>query len=51
MMKPGHELKTICKFNTMTQENMTYWGDDTFSEMCFSLFTYYPKLDDSTVGL
>ena len=45
IVNPGDEFKTTCVYNTMSKENLTYWADDTFSEMCFGIFTYFPKSD------
>ena len=42
VLKPGNELMTRCVYNTVSRQENTYYGDDTFNEMCYGIFTYYP---------
>ncbi|XP_074647536.1 uncharacterized protein LOC141903331 [Tubulanus polymorphus] len=44
IVKPGDTIMTECTFNTEERENVTYAGEATTSEMCYSFISYYPKI-------
>jgi hypothetical protein len=39
----GDQLTTICEYDTSKIANITYGGEATNNEMCFSFVGYYPK--------
>ena len=45
VINPGDELMIKCVYNSISREEYTYWGDGTFDEMCYGIFTYYPAQD------
>ncbi|XP_046545885.1 tyramine beta-hydroxylase-like [Haliotis rubra] len=40
---PGDSLKTTCVFRSVSSKTTTFYGDATSDEMCYGIFTYYPK--------
>ncbi|WAR17344.1 TEMPT-like protein [Mya arenaria] len=38
-----HELNVTCTFNTMSRTEVTYSGESTTEEMCYTFLLYYPK--------
>ncbi|XP_074653681.1 DBH-like monooxygenase protein 1 [Tubulanus polymorphus] len=44
IVKPGDTIMAECTFNTEDRENVTYAGEATTSEMCYSFVSYYPKI-------
>ncbi|WAR17418.1 TEMPT-like protein [Mya arenaria] len=42
-VRRGQELNVTCTYNTMSRTQMTYYGEGTRDEMCFSFLLYYPK--------
>ncbi|XP_060604716.1 uncharacterized protein LOC132757452 isoform X2 [Ruditapes philippinarum] len=48
IVSPGDELKTTCVYKSTSRHNMTYFGDDTDDEMCFSFLTYFPAENSHT---
>ncbi|XP_052811182.1 DBH-like monooxygenase protein 2 homolog [Mya arenaria] len=42
-VRRGHELNVTCTYNTMSKTEMTYSGESTNDEMCYSFLLYYPK--------
>jgi len=42
-VKPGDRIETICSFNTMSRDQITYQGEATSDEMCFGIMSYYPR--------
>ena len=45
VLNPGDELMLKCVYNSMSRQKNTYWGEGTFDEMCYGIFTYYPAQD------
>ncbi|XP_041368430.1 DBH-like monooxygenase protein 2 homolog [Gigantopelta aegis] len=42
-IRPGDHLKTTCVFRSLSKKQTTYFGEGSYDEMCFGLFTVYPK--------
>jgi len=40
--RPGDELKTKCVFKTTGKDEITYFGEATSDEMCYSFLNFYP---------
>ncbi|XP_041368429.1 uncharacterized protein LOC121382865 [Gigantopelta aegis] len=40
---PGDHLKTTCVYRSLSKKQTTYYGEGSYDEMCFGLFTVYPK--------
>ncbi|XP_053380508.1 uncharacterized protein LOC123546565 isoform X2 [Mercenaria mercenaria] len=51
IVKAGDELKTTCVYKSTSRHNVTYFGDDTDDEMCFSFLTYFPAENSETACL
>lgn len=41
-VRPGDELRTTCRYNSMSRTKTTVWGDSTQQEMCYGFLYYYP---------
>lgn len=43
-VKPGDDLMTYCKYQTMDRDKMVVGGVATSQEMCLSMLFYYPRM-------
>ncbi|XP_067661008.1 uncharacterized protein [Haliotis asinina] len=41
-LKPGDTLDTTCVFRSTSRTTTAQYGEGTFDEMCFGIFTFYP---------
>jgi len=49
-VQKGDELVTHCIYDTTSKTTITYGGEGTSEEMCFSVYMYYPKVDATFCG-
>ncbi|XP_071097014.1 dopamine beta-hydroxylase-like [Haliotis cracherodii] len=39
---PGDRLETTCTYRSLSRTTTTYFGEGTFNEMCYGIFTVFP---------
>ncbi|XP_067660247.1 dopamine beta-hydroxylase-like [Haliotis asinina] len=42
-MRQGDSLKTTCVYRSLSKTRTTMYGDGSYDEMCFGLFSYFPE--------
>ncbi|CAF3621444.1 unnamed protein product [Rotaria sp. Silwood1] len=47
----GDEFATRCVYNTMNKTRITLGGESVHDEMCLHIFTYYPRMNDTSICL
>ncbi|CAF3053826.1 unnamed protein product [Rotaria sp. Silwood2] len=47
----GDEFATRCVYNTMNKTRITLGGESVHDEMCLHIFTYYPRMNNTSICL